>query len=336
MLAANYSEYKDNSPQITSVDFAAIQWCITWNPGGLSDRSRRVFQLFATAIRMKPGAIRIVSTVGEIARAIRTANLGDCSPSTVRRALAELEGLGYLRRRRASFGPAHHQLTIDLVVARWSHWSRAPKKPKCPTSCYISPRQSMGPGEDRTSTKSRVNTCNNNINSSNPARARANNSKYDFLACHPVLLTLWVLLRGTPDVSLYNRAERECRAEIAGVEVAHPSGVPWPDYERHWTDMLPEMRDTFAKTQILPRLRRGIRRDTKEEDTGTGTGTGSVAELAETSDEIRERILRSLSGSGMSADSISRPAPEIDWSDPDMRALELVRARTARRGIDRE
>lgn len=335
MLARNYSESITKS--ITLNDFERISWVQTTAPADLLPRERKAFWVLLAARRLCPHADRALISVGELAGVHRRAGLPG-SPATVRRALAGLEDRGYLRRRRFRVGDACRGLELVFDPDRWAYWLRRRSDrvtpitaPKSPTSVYIPVRQSMGAGEDRTSTRSVVNTCNNSINSSY-ARARGNNNLYSFLSKHSVLLTLWVMLRNT-DVELFDRARTEVAALEAGRIPEESSGVPWEDYERNWTDMAPEMRETFATTQILPRLRGGR---LPAPPPAEMAAPEPKTDPTESTEEIRRKILRSLKGQLPPTPSPPTPEPDVDLIADDLAVLLAARARCRARGIDRE
>lgn len=320
---------KSHAKTISVQDLRSLQWAATQSPAGLCDREMRLFQLLAAAQKRKPGATRLNATVGDLVRAHREIKLGTTSPSTIRRALAGLEAKGYLIRRHG-FG----SLDVRFNVSRWVYWTQRRAGNICPmpnepTSVYIPLRQSIRAGHDRTNTRSIVNTQNISNKTCNHARAR---ERFNFLSTHPVLLTLWCILRGSPDISLYNRAEREVLALDHGAGSVDTTGIPWEDYARNWADMLPATRDAFARSQILPRLRDSSRETCPPADVAEGVAISTPATPADLSpDEIRTAILASLNPP---SESPPDPYPEIDLTDPEMRALVLERDRLRRRAVD--
>jgi hypothetical protein len=334
MLARNYSQSNNNRP-VTSRDLEKISWVQTVSPAGLSQREKNAFYVLLAALRLCPQATRIVSTIGELAAVHRRAGLPG-SPATIRRALAGLEEKGFLSRRRCRLGSARLGLELLVNRARWAYWTQTQvgkvvPLPKPPTSVYIPTRQSMGAGEDRTITQDAVNSQDININSSY-ARARGNNALYTWLSKHPVMLTLWCLLKGSTDMELFDRAKREVKAIEAQQAPEDPTGIPWEDFERHWDDMIPAVRESYAKSQILPKLR-------GEESSASASCSPppSPPDEPPATDEERARIRKLIEESIESTSLPDDPAPSPAVSlldDEQTRILLEARERARARCVD--
>lgn len=336
MLARNYSQSNENKP-VFSRDLEKISWVQTVSPSGLSQREKNAFYVILSGLRICPNATRIISTIGELAAVHRRAGLPG-SPATVRRAIAGLEDKGFLWRRRCRLGSA--RLGIEILIARdrWAYWTQTSSGnvtpitvPKSPTSVYIPPHQSMGVGDDRTITQSSVNIRDIDINSSY-ARARGNNALYTWLSKHPVMLTLWCMLKGSPDMTLFDRAKREIRAFEGHQTLEEPSGVPWEDLERHWNDMIPAVRESFANSQIIPALR-------GESSLDPASSSPPSSPDAPATDEernaIRTLIEASIASTSIPDEPAPAPAPAVSLLDDDqMRILRQARDRARARLID--
>jgi hypothetical protein len=340
MLARNLSE-SQGKKAVVSGDLQKIEWVQTVAPAGLSQREKNAFYVILAALRLVAGASRIKSSVGELAAVHRRAGVPG-SPATVRRAFSGLESKGFLWRRRCRLGS--DRLGIEIIVnrERWAYWLQARagkvvpiKAPTPPTSVYIPTRQSMGAGDIRTITQSSVNT-RNNSNSSNNTHKGGSKKQYKY---HPIVFTLWCVLTKAqaPDRrDLLNRADLELKARGAGVRIDPHSGTPWEQFERDWSDMTVPVRESFANSEIVPRLRG------KGEDNSTQesiTPPPSQDEPPATEDERRE--IRSLiEGSIASISLPEEPAParanypEVDMTDPVMRELAGMRDRMRARRID--
>jgi len=318
---------------VVSRDLQQISWVQTVSPAGLQQREKNLFYVLLAALRICPNASRITSTVGELAAVHRRAGLPG-SPSTVRRALAGLESKGFLWRRRCRLGSSRLGLELLIDRSRWAYWTQTGAgnvtpitAPKPPTSVYIPPRQSMGAGEDRTITQSHVNTRDIDINSSY-ARARENNALYNWLSKHPVMLTLWCLLKGSPDMTLFDRAKREVQAVEAHQTPDDPTGVPWEDFERHWDDMLPGVRDSYARSQIVPKLR-------GEERPAPAPATESPSPPDEDREKIRCLVERSIESTSIPDEPTPAPAPAVSLLDDEQtRILLEARDRARARCVD--
>ena len=338
MLARKYSETFGNKA-IVSGDLQRISWVQTVSPAGLSQREKNAFYVLLAALRLCPDATRITSTVGELAAVHRRAGLPG-SPATVRRALAGLEGKGFLWRRRCRLGPSRLGLELLVDRARWAYWTQTGAgnvtpitAPKPPTSVYIPPRQSMGAGEDRTITQSSVNTRNIDINSSY-ARARENNALYNWLSKHPVMLTLWCMFKGSPDMTLFDIAKREVQALEAHQTPDELSGVPWEDLERNWDDMIPSVRESYAKSQIIPALR-GESSPAPETWSPSPPPPDEPPATDEERDAIRRLIEASIESTSIPDEPAPAPAPAVSLLDDEQTRLLLdARARARARCID--
>lgn len=335
MLARNYAETNKNS-LVVSGDLQKIDWVQTVNPAGLSIRERNTFWVLLAALKRNESAVRIKITLGELASLVRR-HTGIGSPATVRRALAGLQSKGFLWRRRCRLG--NDRLGLELMInrERWAYWTQMSAgkvspitAPKPPTSVYIPPRQSMGAGEDRTISQNTVNTCNININSSY-ARARGDNALYNFLSRHPVMLTLWCLLKGSPDMTLFDRAKREVKALQAHQTPEELSGVPWEDLERNWDDMIPAVRESYTKSQILPALRgESSPAPSPRPLPPSGSPPPSTPEQAK---EIRRLIEESIASTSISAPAPAE-CPENNLEDEGLRILLAARDRARARCVD--
>ena len=337
--------YSNAAKIIKSRDLEAISWVNTGSPVGLSDRAMRLFQVLKSALRMNPGSTILKTTVSELARAHVAAHLvGACSPSTVRRALAELEDKGYISRSQCRLGNDSRGLKIVFELDRWAYWLQRQTANVTPmrTSVHIPPRQSSGPGEDRTSTTPVVNSQYSSSSVNNMQKANKKNHKY-----HPILFTIWAVLkkdgvRVPHQDPIYRRAKFEIEAAGAGVELANHTGVPWGQHEKNWRDMLPRTRETFARSQILPFFRTATReidmcdnvvsRETMCENVGATSGVAS-------SSQIRALIEQSLASvTPPEASPAPAPAsnyPDVDMSDPTMRLLVEMRDKVRRaRGVN--
>lgn len=164
---------------------------------------------------------------------------------------------------------------------------------------------------------------------------------------HPILFTLWCVLKKDgiriPAADpVYTRAKLEIEAAGAGVEIANHTGVPWPQYEKSWREMLPKTRETFAKSQILPRFRSEpdmcdnvVSRETMCGHVGYERG-GNRCPPEETPEQIRSLITQSLESVSLPVAPSPTPAPypDIDLDDPDMKLLAGLRDRSRARGVD--
>jgi DNA-binding transcriptional ArsR family regulator len=243
---------------VTSRTLDAISWVSTVHPGNLGRRERHLFWVLLALLRMEPAAEFVRCTVGHLASVLRRVGL-EGSPSTIRRALSSLEALGFLSRRRCRLGPDRLGLLIQIHRDRWQFWLK-PRQgcQKPPTSVYIPPRQSIGPGEDRTTTTQRVDLPNSVESRYKPQKSGKKIHRY-----HPIVYTLLLLLKrqGASDrKALIRRAEAEIALEASGLEVVNHSGIPWEQYERAWRDMSVATREPFAAAEIVPRLRAALER----------------------------------------------------------------------------
>lgn len=337
--------YSNTAKIIKSRDLEAISWVNTGSPVGLSDRAMRLFQVLKSALRMNPGSTILKTTVAELARAHVAAHLvGACSPSTVRRALAELEDKGYISRSQCRLGNYSKGLKIVFELDRWAYWlqRQTDNVTPIPTSVHIPPRQSSGPGEDRTSTTPVVNSQYSSSSVNNMQKANKKIHKY-----HPILFTIWAVLkkdgiRVPHQDPIYRRAKFEIEAAGAGVELANHTGVPWGQHEKNWRDMLPPTRETFARSQILPFFRPAtsesdmcdnvVSRETMYGDVCATSGVASSSP-----EQIRALIEQSLA-SVTPPEASPAPAsnyPDVDMSDPTMRLLVEMRDKVRRaRGVN--
>jgi hypothetical protein len=145
---------------------------------------------------------------------------------------------------------------------------------------------------------------------------------------------LWILLRGLPDRSIFNRAETEIRALEHEKSIENHSGVPWEQYEpRKWLEMRPQTRDSFATTQIVPRLRGESPPEPIYPRCPVEPESEPTPEELETLRRYREEGLPNVPALPMPLSS-PLPYPEIDDTDPTMRILIEARNRTRDRRID--
>jgi len=364
--------YSNTAKIIKSRDLEAISWVNTGSPVGLSDRAMRLFQVLKSSLRMNPGSTIMKTTVAELARSHVAAHLvGACSPSTVRRALAELENKGYISRSQCRLGNDSKGLKIVFELDRWAYWiqRQTANVTPMPTSVHITPRQSSGPGEDRTSTTPVVNSQYSSSSVNNMQKANKKIHKY-----HPILFTIWAVLkkdgiRVPHQDPIYRRAKFEIEAAGAGVELAaNHTGVPWGQHEKNWCDMLPPTRETFCRSQILPFFRPKTRetdmcdnvvsRETMCDNVGATSGvassspqqiralikqslasvTGPKAEPLSLSETRSGAKPLSLSETPPDASPASAPAsnyPDVDMSDPTMQLLIEMRDKVRRdRGVN--
>lgn len=325
-------------------DLQAIQWVNTTSPCGLSDREMDLFHVLGSAIRMNPGRNWIRCTVAELARVHVSCHVrSKCSPSTVRRALAGLESKGYLARRRCRVGDASRGLDIILCLDKWSFWTKHTvgnvtpiSSREKPTSVYISPRQSILLDEDRTRTTHSVNTRNSRVNNRNNTHKGEHKKIYKY---HPIVFTLWCVLTKAkaPDRrNLLNRAEIELKAASAGVELRNHTGVPWEQYSRQWRDMLPPVRESFARSQILPKLRGAVEVTGFNPVSPPDPPPGEVPQEVATPAEIRELIEQSMKSPPPPAAPKPPPSPPAEMSLDSRELLILERARRVAggRGVD--
>jgi hypothetical protein len=345
--------YSNTAKIIKSRDLEAISWVNTGSPVGLSDRAMRLFQVLKSSLRMNPGSTIMKTTVAELARSHVSAHLvGACSPSTVRRALAELENKGYISRSQCRLGNDSKGLKIVFELDRWAYWlqTQTANVTPMPTSVHITPRQSSGPGEDRTSTTPVVNSQYSSSSVNNMQKANKKIHKY-----HPILFTIWACLkkdgiRVPHQDPIYRRAKLEIEAAGAGVDISNHTGVPWGQHEKNWRDMLPPTRETFARSQILP----FFRPETRETDMCDNVVSRETMcdNVGDTSPEqIRALIEQSLASvTGPKAEPLSlsetpsdaspasAPAsnyPDVDMSDPTMQLLVEMRDKVRRaRGVN--
>jgi hypothetical protein len=349
MLAQKISP--TNAKIIRSQNLDSIQWINTSSPSGLSDREMDLFHLFVSALRMNPGRDRIRCTVAQIARALVSAHVrSHCSPSTVRRSLAGLELRGFVHRRNCRLGSASKGLELIFCLDKWAYWTKSrsgnvsPINTKSPTCVYIDPRQSICQGEDRTSTNNRVNSCNYNNNKKDMHKGDSNKKVYRY---HPIVFTLFCCLTKlkAPDRRvLIDRAEIEIKAASSGVVISNHTGIPWEQYSRQWRDMLPPVRESFARSQILPRLRSQcsgdgeVPRPDGEVPRPIGPPHCAVDQPSSPADQkkIRELIRQSLvqSESPPAAGSVSSAPPQTLLQGGELEVLLLARARARSRGID--
>lgn len=324
-----------------------IKWVQTCNPRGLQEREKHTFRFIAAGLKIHQDASKIKMSLGAFAAAQRNADLPG-SPATVRRALAGLESKGFLWRRRCRLGDDRHGLEIWLNREHWTYWTQQSAGNVCPlpahepTSIYIPPRQSMRLAEENTSV---INSRNININS-NYARARGNNNFYKFLSIHPVLLTLWCLFKGSSDMSLFHRAETEVRALERNETPDELSGVPWEQYDRHWNDMTPAVKDSFAKSSIIPQLQgKNLPAPSSPECSPRGDDSTPDPIVPPPTEEERLEIRRLIEESIASTSLPEKPAPapaapapenypEIDLNEPGMKLLLAARNRARARCVD--
>lgn len=304
-----------HKPFIAKHNLDAVQWVNTSSPGGLNGREMDLFHLLASCLRMNPGRKILRCTVAELARAHVTAHVRPrCSPSTVRRALSGLEEKGYLRRRNCRLGSSCRGVELVFCLEKWSYWTgnRSGKVVpiSAPTSVHIPLRQSLWEGEDRTSITHGVNTRNIGVNSRN----KKHTGEFKKHRYHPIVFTLWCLLTKVkaPDrQNLVNRAELEIKAHSAGVEISNHTGIPWEQYERNWRDMLPPVRESFARSQIVPRLRQSPPRDVHQPTSNSAIPTDMPQESKE---DIQRLIRESLScpPQGQDMPPHVEPVPVVD------------------------
>lgn len=277
---------------IRSNQLQSIKNVFPFAPSGFTRRKRDMFHLILTALTLNPACTGIKTSIGELSGATKCANVG-MSPATVRRALAELEIDGYLSRKKCRLGEDRLGIQIIINFSKFSFWLKKASDKIIPlvTHTYIDAYQSNRLGVDRKMTNSQVNTRDIDINS-NHARATISkenaSKKFEFLKAHPVLLTLWILLKGTPEIRLFNRASQEVLAEETRSKIENHSGVPWEHYAQNWSDMLQATRDQFARTQILPKLRG------TSPAPGCFPGSECVHKIDDCPDESPEQIRRMI------------------------------------------
>jgi hypothetical protein len=302
---------------IGSRDLYAIQWASTSSPAGLLDREKRLFQLLASAIRMNPDGVIIKTTTRDLANVHEKINLGSCSPSTARRALAGLESQGYLVRRNCRLGDDAFGLKIVLNLDRWTYWTqkKSSNVTPLPTSSYIPLRQSMRPGAETTT---------HGVNSQDHIANRNNKHKGKKYNWNPIVFSILRVLTksNAPDKwQIVNRAKFECEAISVGAHLSNPVGVPWELYQRQWRDMTKPVREQFVRTQILPVFRQEhtsshnvVSRETMCSDVGQN-------------EDIRAIIEQSIASVRIPKKSAETPLnyPEIDETDPVMRELIALR-----------
>lgn len=333
--------YNSTAKIIRCRDLDAISWVNTGAPAGLSGRAKSMFELLKTALLMNKGSSMLRTTVGRLCGRIVSAHVAvSCSLSTARRAIAELEEKGYLRRSQCRLGNASKGIEIVFQLERWAYWTQrqSGKVSPIPTSVYISPDQSMRPAEDRTTTTPVVNSQDLPKNVKIMQKPDKKIHQYD-----PILFTLWIVLKKSGvriphQDPVYRRAKFEIAAAAAGVEIPNPTGVPWNQYGAVWREMAKNTRESFAKSQILPffasRSECGnvVSRETMCEHVGVRN-----TPTEEDPSQIRELIARSLEKVELPAPP-PRPAPapypEIDLNDPAMRLLVETRDRVARGRIN--
>ena len=278
---------------IRSNQLQSIKNVFPFSPSGFTRRKRDMFHLILTAMTLHPACTGIKTSIGELSCATKCANVG-MSPATVRRALADLENDGYLRRKKCRLGDDRLGIQIIINFSKFAYWLQKASDKIIPlvTRPYNDAYQSNRLGDDRTITISQVNTRDIDINSNHARETISNKNsskKFEFLKTHPVLLTLWILCKGTPEIHLFNRATQEVLSEENGSRVENHSGVPWEHYAANWSDMLQSTRDQFARTQILPKLRGKL----PESTPASAYVTESECQV-ESPEEIRRLICESL------------------------------------------
>lgn len=335
MLARNLENRSSNRLSVAN-DLFKIQWVRTFAVPNLTQKSQFLICFIVTNILMfRSGGIR--APLAAICAAWTRAGLGSIGISTMRGAIRELEEKGYVRRQQCRIGENRQGIIMRFNLDRFSYWTKirpgnVVSSPTSPTITYLDPYRQNVATSPRTKTDSRVNICNTN-NNSNYARAREND-RYNLLARNPVLLTLWVLLRGSPDLSIFNRAETEIRALEQEKSIENHSGVPWEQYEpRKWREMIPQTRDSFATTQIVPRLRGESPPEPIYPRCLVEPESEPTPEDIATLRRYREEGLPNAPALPMLSAS-SAPYPEIDDTDPTMKFLIETRNRTRARRID--
>ena len=331
MLARNYAETNTTSTMFRQ-HMRKILWVQSTNPEGLLEREKHTFRFIAAGLKMHPEASTIKMSLAAFADCQRNADLPG-SPATVRRSLAGLEFKGFLSRRRCRLGNDRFGLEIRLHLDRWTYWTgRAagnitPIPVSEPTSVYIPPRQSMRLAQESTSV---VNSCNININSTYARAYKKNNTRYNFLKGNPILLTLWILLKGTSDAGLFKRAETEFRAVEQNIDLIQSSGVPWAYHAKNWPEMTPVSRDGIARCEIIPKLR-------GESSQRPSDGHETNPDIEEP-DETRRLIQASIASTSLPGDvptdTVSNDYSNLDMKDPNTKILLDAMRRVRSRCVD--
>lgn len=253
-LKQNYKNYNKHKITVFKLhNLYKIQYTQNLYPESLKNSEGALFSEFVCSVKVLKynNGDKIRVTMADMGKLLKAHGAPHHSSSTVRRCLARLEQLGYITIERRRDG-----LLISLNLDRFAYWTRQTSSNITPTSVHISHPLSNWQDSDRSKNNLRVNSCNS---SSYPTRAKQD--KFIFWK-HPIVYTLMMVLKGDPDrVSLLARAEIETRAIAAGVELLHPSGVPWEHYAKHWQELDPNSggpRELIAKNEILPILRRSV------------------------------------------------------------------------------
>lgn len=321
-------------------------------PVTLKNTEKMVFAALMATVKVLDKSI-IRCTLREFCRELARLGVAHTSPDTIRRALLKLEALGYCEVDRRRDG-----LSIRINLKAMTSWTstKTSNVIPLPTSISIPYIDTQIHTKEHNSyplancevdlgreINSRVNSCNS---CSYPTRAKQDQDKYTKWL-HPILFTLSMILKGAPDRDkILAKSDIELRALSAGIELTHPSGVPWEHYASHWQELDPRAggpREMIARNEIIPVLRgitpvkpRAMELQPVEkcEDTYSEVSPEDRAGIRA---KIREYLEQNSGIQPIEPNNIRSehlPPNEIDETDPEMKILIEARDRTRARRIN--
>ncbi len=240
-----------------------VEWAITTEIGHhLPIRSRAILAVIGSLIRL--GYTGFGGHISALARCVERL-YGACSARTIYRHLSAIESEGFICRTKYRTGPNRFRTVVEFNLPALSYWAgkRYDNVIPCKSVSSVLTKVQKDLG---TITNHRVNSCNLSNKYNQPraeearrrARDRIDGKKHRHKT-NPIILTLKILTWKYHRIDrhewdwLRRRAEWELSAGDS--LVSGHSGIPWPDWERRWTEMSIAERERAAMTEIVPLLR---------------------------------------------------------------------------------
>jgi len=330
------------APRIRTIDFSISGINGT---GSLSPRARRTLSVYVALVKM--GFEGVAAPMGCIADAVYRSSMGEAgSIRTLQRAHLELEECGYIRSLRFRDGIRSKGAVIHFNLDAFAFWTQDKTRNVTPiptpshnvvsreTMCDKSPHTTSCHPSDRTRIESQVTPQDlPSKNKEQRAGARAS-QKTHRRRKNAVLYSVGVVLGKTQRIHRADRRAARARAQCevgalrAGIALVNPSGIDWAYWEKRWTELPIEVRETTVSREILPLLLGG--RPTGRENVVEET----PAAPAPTAEEIRA-VREGLEA----AFSLPRPEPvrrevlpaPVDLPDDELSVLLAARTRARAR-----
>lgn len=176
------------------------------------------------------------------------------------RALRWLEDMGYITRRQLRINQDCHGLILQINTSRFKFYTLS-VPPPIPTSVVIKHTEMCDSylqvptwhSDDFRSNNNKLSVSKSNIDTNclqSKTHANKNQGEKSTHKFHPIIYTLMLV---TENLSDRAAILRRARAELAG---GKKSAIDWKYWARRWTDFSHTERESYARRELIPALRK--------------------------------------------------------------------------------